>query len=363
MSDRVRAVFASPRKRRRALLVGVLILLLALVLVRVAPQVVSLGSTLRRLRHGSAGWLAFGVGAEALSIGGYVLLFKGVFSCHGVRIGWRASYEITMAGTVATKLSGAGGAGGLALTGWALTASGLRPTTVAKRLVAFNVLLYLVYMAALIVFGLLLRAGVVAGDAPWTVTLLPAVLAVVVVMLVGSLCLLPDDLERRLTSIAPGSQRARTLLARLATVPRALHDGSGVALEQIRERRASLLGAPAYWAFDVLALWVGFKAFGQAPPVAVVVMAYFVGTLANLLPIPGGVGGVEGGMIGAFLAFGVAAPSAVLAVLTYRAISFALPLLPGGIAYWQLRHTVAEWRERYGGDRAKPAVGAQPAGG
>ncbi|MGI8556969.1 MAG: lysylphosphatidylglycerol synthase transmembrane domain-containing protein [Solirubrobacteraceae bacterium] len=339
---------------------AVLLAALAVVLVRIAPQIVSSGSTLRRLRHGDAGWLAFGVGAEMLSIGGYILLFKGVFSCHGVRIGWRASYEITMAGTVATRLSGAGGAGGLALTGWALTASGLRPATVAKRLVAFNVLLYFVYMVALIVFGVLLGAGLISGPSPWSVTLLPAALAVVVIVLVLSMRLLPDDLERRLTSIAHGSRRGRKLLSRVATVPRALHDGGVVALEQIRQGRPLLLGAPAYWAFDVLALWVGFKAFGATPPVAVVVMAYFVGTLANVLPIPGGVGGVEGGMIGAFLAFGVSAPSAVLAVLTYRALSFALPLLPGGVAYWQLRHTVAVWRERYGDDRAGPA-GPQPA--
>jgi len=339
------------------LLGGALIIVLAALLFRLAPQVVSLGSTLKRLRHGNPWWLAFGVGAEALSIGGYIVLFKGVFSCHGVRIGWRASYEITMAGTVATKLSGAGGAGGLALTGWALTASGLRPTTVAKRLVAFNVLLYFVYLSALIVFGAGLRTGLAGGPAPWSLTLLPAGLALIVLLLVLSMRLLPDDLERRLSALGRRSQRGRRMLKRLATVPRALHDGSGVALEQIRERRPLLLGAPAYWAFDVLALWVGFKAFGATPEAAVVVMAYFVGTLANLLPIPGGVGGVEGGMIGAFLAFGVAAPDAVLAVLTYRTISFVLPLVPGGVAYWQLRHTVAHWRERYGGDSRQVTAG------
>jgi uncharacterized protein (TIRG00374 family) len=73
-------------------------------------------------------------------------------------------------------------------------------------------------------------------------------------------------------------------------------------------------------------------------------MAYFVGTLGNLLPLPGGLGGVEGGMIGAFAAFGVNLDLAVLAVLSYRAISFWLPTLPGAVAYFQLRRTVARWR-------------------
>ena len=50
-------------------------------------------------------------------------------------------------------------------------------------------------------------------------------------------------------------------------------------------------------------------------------------------------------MIGAFAAFGVNLELAVLAVLSYRAISFWLPTIPGAIAYFQLRRTVARWRE------------------
>ena len=61
-----------------------------------------------------------------------------------------------------------------------------------------------------------------------------------------------------------------------------------------------------------------FHAFGTPPPFTVIWMAYFVGMLGNLLPLPGGIGGVEGGMIGAFAAFGVDFDLAVLAVLSYR---------------------------------------------
>jgi uncharacterized protein (TIRG00374 family) len=74
-----------------------------------------------------------------------------------------------------------------------------------------------------------------------------------------------------------------------------------------------------------------------------VVMAYFVGMFANVLPLPGGIGGVDGGMIGAFIAFGVSAPIAVVAVLVYRAFAFWLPTVPGAIAYVQLRRRVAGW--------------------
>ena len=82
-------------------------------------------------------------------------------------------------------------------------------------------------------------------------------------------------------------------------------------------------------------------------------MGYFVGMLGNLLPLPGGVGGVDGGMIGAFIGFGVDDGLAVVAVLTYRAFAFWLPTIPGAIAFFQLRRTVTRWREEPDGDRGR----------
>jgi uncharacterized protein (TIRG00374 family) len=105
-----------------------------------------------------------------------------------------------------------------------------------------------------------------------------------------------------------------------------------------------LLGAIAWWGFDIAVLWACFHAFGAAPPQAVIVMAYFVGMVANTLPLPGGIGGVDGGMIGAFTAFGVNVEVSVVAVLAYRALAFWLPTLPGAVAYLQLRRTVHRWR-------------------
>ena len=75
-------------------------------------------------------------------------------------------------------------------------------------------------------------------------------------------------------------------------------------------------------------------------------MSYFVGMLANTLPLPGGIGGVDGGMIGAFTAFGVDVELSVVAVLAYRAFAFWLPTLPGAVAYLQLRRTVQRWETR-----------------
>jgi uncharacterized protein (TIRG00374 family) len=134
------------------------------------------------------------------------------------------------------------------------------------------------------------------------------------------------------------------LAARLASVPATLGAGVRTAIQLVRERRPGLLGAIAYWGFDIAVLGVSLRAFGGVVGVPVLVMSYFLGTLGSLLPLPGGIGGVEGGMIGALAAFGVPGGRAVVGVLAYRAISFWLPTLPGIAGYVALRTRVRSWR-------------------
>jgi hypothetical protein len=136
--------------------------------------------------------------------------------------------------------------------------------------------------------------------------------------------------------IRPGEGPVRRVLAPL---------GKGVrdARRLVRSGNPGLAGAAMWWGFDIAVLGACFAAFGDVPPVAVLVVAYFTGTLANTLPLPGGIGGVEGGMVGAFVAFGVDAEVALLAVIAYRGFAFWLPIVPGVVSYLTLRRTVASW--------------------
>ncbi|MEA2296042.1 MAG: putative heme transporter [Solirubrobacteraceae bacterium] len=316
----------------------------------VVPQIADLGPTLRRLRAGNPGWLGAGVALEAISLTAYAALFHGIFSRTGARIGWRSSFQITFAGDVATKLFASAGAGGIALTVWSLRASGLDSQTVASRMVAFEVMLYAVYVAALVGAGLGLSAGVFPGPAPSGLTLVPALAGLVLIVVAVATPSQADRWERRLQRRASRAHgKAAQRWKRVAQVPRALSDGLPAAWGLVRTRAEVPLSAVGYWAFDIAALWASFRAFGHAPPAAVLVAAYFIGTLANTLPLPGGIGGVEGGLIGAFIGFGVHADLAVLAVLAYRAISYWLPTLPGVVAYFRLRRTVAGWQAAPGG--------------
>ena len=80
--------------------------------------------------------------SRSCSFLGYVALFRAVFVRGESRIDWRESYQITMAGLAATRLFASAGAGGIALTAWALRRSGMDARIVACRMIAFLVLLY-----------------------------------------------------------------------------------------------------------------------------------------------------------------------------------------------------------------------------
>jgi uncharacterized membrane protein YbhN (UPF0104 family) len=323
----------------------------------VLPKLAGVGATVHRIERGDTWWIAVGVLLEVLSFGGYVVVFRAVFIRGHGRIGWRESYQITMAGLLATRLFATAGAGGVALTAWALRRSGMEPRIVACRMVAFLVILYAIYAASLLIDGIGLGTDLFPGGGSFAITIVPAIAAAVIAAVAGAVALLPGDIERRLERWASRSGRLAHWIARAAAAPALAATGIRTAVGLIRERNPGLLGALAWWGFDISVLWATFHAFGTPPPFTVIWMAYFVGTLGNLLPLPGGLGGVEGGMIGAFAAFGVNFNLALLAVLSYRAISFWLPTLPGAVAYLQLRRTVARWREE-GSTREGAARGA-----
>jgi uncharacterized membrane protein YbhN (UPF0104 family) len=199
----------------------------------------------------------------------------------------------------------------------------------------FIVLLYSVYMFALIGGGLGLFLGLLPGDAPVALTLVPAALGVAVITMALSMPYVAGRLERL------GARHER--VGKVAPAAAALGEGVRDSLRMARRFDPALLGALLWWAGDIAVLWAAFNAFGEAPAVAVIVVAYFVGMLANTLPLPGGVGGVDGGMIGALIAFGVDPGLAVVAVFAYRGFAFWLPIAPGALAWVSLRRTVAAW--------------------
>ncbi len=356
---------AMPRVQitRRRLVLGIFFVIFATAfLYFVLPQLANLKEQSEQVGEGDRRWLAVAFVLTVASFGGYVMMFQGIFvrggTRAGARIDWRASYQITMAALAATRLFAAGGAGGIALTAWALRRAGMPRRKVADKTLAFLILTYAVYMAALVVCGFGLYFDLLAGPGPFAITVIPALFGLLAIMLALGLGRVPPDLQRRLEGFATRGGRLARVAQRLANAPAAFSAGIREALAHVRERDPALLGAVAYWGFNVAVLWACFHAFGDAPPLAVVIMGYFVGFLGNLLPLPGGIGGVDGGMIAAFAAFGVPLSLVVPAVLAYRVFTFWLPTIPGAIAYFQLRRTVARWREERPRGEVPAAAGA-----
>jgi uncharacterized protein (TIRG00374 family) len=348
LEEREAALLRDPR-RLAGLLSAVVLLVVAIYVL--FPKVVGLEGALDKMGDATWYWLVVALAFNVASFGAYVALFRGVVG--GVRedvvrrrLDARASYQITMAGLAATRVFSAGGAGGIALTYWALRKAGMERRRAACRMVAFLVLLYGVYTGALVVFGILLRVGVLPGEAPWGATIAPAAIAGSAIVIFLLVALIPEDVERRLSDLGGGDRRAR-LLERLAKGPATVATGVRTAIAYVRHPRRgaeAIIGAVGFWGANIGVLWASFEAFGGHVPLGVLVQGFFVGMAANLIPSPvGGVGSVDAGLIAAFVVFDVPGEVVFPAVLTYRVIAFWLPIPPGVVAYFQLRRTVDHW--------------------
>lgn len=343
-----------PEPNRRRLIIGAIIAVLSLVgLYFLIPRIAGLHQTWGQLKHGNPWLLVVGGVLEFLSIAGYTILFHTVLARGAERITWRVTGEITLAGIAAIRLLSAAGVGGIAVAAWALSRAGMSATVIACRMVALYVLQYSVYLVALIVCGLGLWSGVFSGGGSFGLTVIPAIFAAAAIAVVLTTAFIPDDVERRLAHVAERGGRVGRWAARLAPAPASVGAGVRTALGLVRQRPTAVLAAVAYWGFDIAVLGLSFAAFNQHMSIAVLVMGYFLGTLGSLLPLP--IGGIEGGMIGAFAAFGIPVGRAVIGVLAYRAISFWFPTVPGIVGYFRLRATVRGWRRA---DRQPAAVRA-----
>ena len=303
----------SPSRMRRSLLI-----LAAIVLVVVAAIVLVPGlSSLRdRFMGAQPGWLAFAALLQLGSCASYVVVFRAVF-CR--RMSWRTSSEIGLSELAANSVFSIGGAGGLALGAWILRRGGLTADFIARRTVAFFLLTSLANVGFLALGGLALATGALSGSPGLLYGLAPAAVALLAIALALG--------ARRVA----GMLARRSPRARLARAAAAIGEGVDEALRLLRTGDPAILaGAAGYLLFDVAMLAVCFTAFGHdVPPVAVLLVAYIVGQLGGLIPIPGGIGGVDGGLIGTLVLYGVDPGDAAVAVIAYRGLLLTIPALLG----------------------------------
>jgi uncharacterized membrane protein YbhN (UPF0104 family) len=317
----------APRRLLRRLLQAGGLLVVVVLVALLAP---GLGEVRDRLAEASPGWLALAVALETLSCISYVLMFRAVF-CR--RMSWRTSAEIGWAELAAGSIVPASGAGGLALGAWILRRGGMAVEQIARRSVAFFLVKSSVNFVAVAVLGTLMAVGIVGPHKSWLLTALPAALSVAVIVAVLAIPRLGPGGD-------PGPEASKLRRA-WSAVRGAVINGTAEAVELVRSRDLMVIvGAIGYWAWDNAVLWATFHAVGADVPLSIVLMGYLIGQLGGLLPLPGGIGGIDGGLIGTLVVYGAPAAATTAAVLAYRVILFWLPLVVGAIAFVSLRRAL-----------------------
>ncbi len=314
----------SPRLRTRQHRWRLLGLIAAIAVV--VPAIPPLTRLPARLIAACASWVAIAGALEVLSILGFMLAFRLVF---GAGMSRRQAVRAGLRGLAASTVLPAGGLIGPAAAARSVLSQKVPLRVMSRSAIAFILLISAPGVLVLGGLGLLLWAGWPAGPHKAALTLLPATIAVALTAgtwLIGHSPIASPNWSKN-------TARPRTTRRASDTGIRAIRGGAAEARRLLSGSNWLLGGALAYYVFDNAVLWAAFHAYGRTPAISVVIMGYLVGSIVGSLPLPAGVGVVEGGMIGALILYGAPAAPAATAVLLYRAISLSLPVIPGALSW------------------------------
>ena len=318
-ANRANGVHRDVRKLRNGVLWAAALLLL---LFGIGLAIPDLREVLDRASNAGAGWLALAVVLELASCLGYVAVVRLVLPRGPAREVRRLAWAEMAFGAVVP----AGGAGSLAVGAWAMRAWGVSWSRIANRSAVIFLLTSAVNVAVLGLAGIGVLVGLGYPRMGLVYGLLPAVVAATVL---GLFWLLPRLPERQ-----ANSGRLRGALRRAGCWVR---DTEEIAFTPDWR----LLGAAGYLLFDIAVLWACLQAVDVNAPIVPLVLGYQIGYLANIVPIPGGVGALEGGLLGALLLYGFPAAPTAAAVVLYHAIALWLPTVGGTAGFMRLRRSLA----------------------
>jgi uncharacterized membrane protein YbhN (UPF0104 family) len=325
-------VKSPPRKRPsvRVLVTGVASLVSVGVLLWVAPP----GQVIDSIGSMDPIWL---LGAVALELGSclsYVVVFRRFFPEPPRPVSRQVAWIAMGAGAV---LPG-GNFSSAATTGWLLRHHGIGARRLVERCGALLCFLTLFGFFINGLAGAFLLVGIGRG---------------------------PHDLEHSgipilVSLFVIGSAVAAMLLGRryrwrAAAAVRSVAASLERAWASVTHPHWRLLGAAGFLWLDMAALWAACRATGHPLGVLALALAYFIGYLATMIPMPAGLGVLDSGLAGALVLYGFSPAASVGAVLVYHAISVWVPGLGGLLAWLPTRG------RRMAGIVARPAA-PQPDG-
>lgn len=320
-------VDAAPERDARRLRNGLLWSAgLCLLAVAVALAVPDLRDVLSRATHAQPIWLGVATLLEIGSCLGYVAIVRLVLHRGPAREVRRLAWAEMAFGAVVPL----GGAGGLAVGAWAMRAWGIPWSRVANRSAVIFLLTSAVNVAVLGLAGLGIVIGLGAVDTRVQYGVVAAVVGLGALAVFGAL--------PWFTGVAPRSMRG----GRGFAVAQRLSDWVRDTAKMLGGRDVRLLGALAYLLLDIAALWACFAAVGQSPPIVALIVGYQIGYLSNLVPIPGAIGVLDGGLLAALHLYGLPLAPAATAIVLYHTLALWLPALGGTIGFVALRRTLTE---------------------
>jgi uncharacterized protein (TIRG00374 family) len=334
-TSRAPAAAASHRIAWRRYRRPVLVLITGVSLYLLLPSLTAVFASWRSLGHLTWYWAGLALISETLSV---VLLWElDRIALH--EQSWFVVASTQLAGNAVGRVVPGGGAAATAVTVDMLRRAGTAPGQSVSALAA-STSLQLGTRLALAVLAL----PAILGGAPVAHSLAVAGylgLAVLLLLIGGGV--LGFAFDRPLAStgravqwVLNGTVRRRRKISDLPQ--RLLAERDFVRATIGRHWRAALFSAAGNAAFDFLALLCALRAVGADPQPSLVLLAYAAAGLLALIPLtPGGLGFVEAGLVGTLTLAGVPAQDAVLATLTYRLVSYWLPIPAGGVAYVAFR--------------------------
>ena len=310
-------------KARRSLRNGFITLILGgALVVGLLLAVPGLKGVATTVSHMKVEWVVVAVVLEALSCASYVVAFLQIFDRAPLRVGARIALSEEAFGAAVSL----GGVGSLAVGGWLMVERGARPGRIAERSAVLFLYTSAINVITLILAGLGLFLGLPGPSDP-LLSILPAGVGIVVLAL---FLLLPRYVDRIVQHVRPG--RLHTFLTETAV---SVRDTERLMFHPDWR----IVGAIGYLWFDIAVLFACLAAAGHVPALAPVVLAYQIGYLSNFIPVPGGIGVLDGSLVGMLVLYGVAGTTATAVTLVYHAISLWVPAVWGTIAFIVLQKT------------------------
>ena len=319
---------ADAADRGRQLRRGILSLaVLGVLIVGLLAAVPGLHGVADQLQDASVPWVAAAIALEIFSCVGFILAFQLVFARAPLRFAARlALAEMGFGAAVSV-----GGVGGAALGVWILRARGVPAKRAVERSATLFLLTSAVNVIVLTVFATGLAVGLLPGPSDPLLSVIPAAVGVAVLAFFLAL-----------PRWAATAAHRRDDSGKLANTLLGLADSITAAKKILLKPNWRLPGAFAYLMCDIGVMWACFHALGHPPPFAGIVLAYQIGYLANIIPVPGGIGVLDGGLVGMLTLYGTSATTATAVVLIYHAIALWIPALWGTLAYAMLRRSISQ---------------------